>query len=659
MACASIDQFLGREREIAARQEAASTSLLELVQANAGTLKSVTKRKVYCNQFSRASIHIVGTQETRLPTTGINILNDYILVQSAALPSGSGGCLLAISRKLPFAVERPDCQLSVSVTDKDVSILDCSSRCLYVRLHAPRVQMLLFVIHGLDSSYGEVEVAMFWDNQFTRLSSLIKLNEAVLGFIDGNCRIGQSCDGGLAFGDALSSDTQVTFVSHAFATFCRKAQLLAPTTFMDNLVHKTPLTSFWSSTGLKVPCDYVVNNSHVAVQPVSVHTWDTFYMDNKKPDHVPIRFRATVTCTTSLPVAKRRVSAYNRQAVRDAALSTDLDVIMQIEKLDIHLQHIPRIPLCFEPTTHRRIVADYIIDGLSNIFPVAPVSIRKTWMSNQTFSLVQELAVVKHTHGIVGCMLKSACIWFVVQVWKGHVFHGFFVPWWNSVRGPCSKHVCMRQVRLRKRLAVLNEFVAEGIEADLAEWLVSQCRKLEEAALETNSRRLFHILRSMKAWTPPRNFRLTGPDGLPSSSHRAERQVVQEHFGGKLHAHASTMCEVIDEEREYARVALPSRAAVAKSLDAVPTLTFCVSKNAKGRLRGTSDIVIGGEVGRLVPRSYAAALHPLHVKTSMYMRNPVQFLSNVLHELWKGSGAQSNVEMYRDISLVDGDGKTF
>ena len=211
----------------------------------------------------------------------------------------------------------------------------------------------------------------------------------------------------------------------------------------------------------------------------------------------------------------------------------------------------------------------------------------------------------------------------------------------------------------RKRLVTLNKSVAVGIEADLAAWLVSQCRSLEEAALETNSRQLFHILRSMKAWTPPRNFRLTGSDGLPSSSHRAERQVVQAHFGDKLHAHASTMCEVIDEEREYAMVALPSRAAVVKSLDAVPTLTFCVSKNAKGRLRGTSDIVIGGEVGRLIPHFDAAVLHPLHVKTAMYLRNPVQFLGNVLHELWKGSGAQSNVDTYRDISLADGDGKTF
>ena len=96
---------------------------------------------------------------------------------------------------------------------------------------------------------------------------------------------------------------------------------------------------------------------------------------------------------------------------------------------------------------------------------------------------------------------------------------------------------------------------------------------------------------------------------------------------------------------------------VKRSLDAIPSLTYLTGKHAAGTLRGTGEIVIGGEVNRLLPRATAKNVHPLMTKTTMYLRFPVQFLGTPLVEFWKGSGSKTSLSCFRDISLADTDGK--
>ena len=57
-----------------------------------------------------------------------------------------------------------------------------------------------------------------------------------------------------------------------------------------------------------------------------------------------------------------------------------------------------------------------------------------------------------------------------------------------------------------------------------------------------------------------------------------------------------------------------------------------------------------------MPTSYAAMMHPLHVKTAFYVRLPWHWLGGTLHELWKKIGSKALIANYREIMLVEHEG---
>ena len=88
-------------------------------------------------------------------------------------------------------------------------------------------------------------------------------------------------------------------------------------------------------------------------------------------------------------------------------------------------------------------------------------------------------------------------------------------------------------------------------------------------------------------------------------------------------------------------------------------MTFLISKYAKGKQNGLGEVPIGGEVQKLLPRVYATLHHPLHTKVALCIRLPLHWLGGVLHELWKKIGTKADIVNYRDITLVEHEGKPF
>ena len=63
---------------------------------------------------------------------------------------------------------------------------------------------------------------------------------------------------------------------------------------------------------------------------------------------------------------------------------------------------------------------------------------------------------------------------------------------------------------------------------------------------------------------------------------------------------------------------------------------------------------------RLFPQLTAKVMLPLHVKSALSLRLPIQYwLGGVLLELYKGKGLRTVMSSYRDISLADLNGKDF
>ena len=121
------------------------------------------------------------------------------------------------------------------------------------------------------------------------------------------------------------------------------------------------------SSGLTVACDYVIHSGSASVLPHTLSALASFKMDNKKADHRPIALYVVEQAGCSVPVARSRVPKYDRQAVRLAATPSDPELQQQALALAEHRSSMPSIPVRREPTSHRFMVASYVLDGLGNI----------------------------------------------------------------------------------------------------------------------------------------------------------------------------------------------------------------------------------------------------------------------------------------------------
>eukprot|EP00973_Karenia_brevis_P014743 2013288-Karenia_brevis.AAC.1 len=76
-------------------------------------------------------------------------------------------------------------------------------------------------------------------------------------------------------------------------------------------------------------------------------------------------------------------------------------------------------------------------------------------------------------------------------------------------------------------------------------------------------------------------------------------------------------------------------------------------------LVGFGECCTGAEVHKLLPDVMAVLLHPLHVKSSLTIRRPLQWKGGQLMNLWKGKASPSLIKNHRDVMLADHDGKVF
>ena len=119
-----------------------------------------------------------------------------------------------------------------------------------------------------------------------------------------------------------------------------------------------------------------------------------------------------------------------------------------------------------------------------------------------------------------------------------------------------------------------------------------------------------------------------------------------------------TLKQLIEDYSNHALKLAMEPCVVDKSLDAILTLAFCITRHAGNVRTGTKEFVIGGEVKKLLARTTACNILPLLTKTTMYIRYPLHFLGAPISELWNGSGSKALICNFRDITIGDTDGRT-
>lgn len=425
--------------------------------------------------------------------------------------------------------------------------------------------------------------------------------------------------------------------------------------------------SFILPNGLTLACDYVLLNGGASVAKGSCSVWADFNMLNRKHDHLPVCVDVVFQCVKALPVTRRRVPTYDRWAIQNASTSEDPKVLEKVIELEAYLMGMPDVPVQVDPTSHDHLVDCYILEGVEAFFPPPPRPKKQEYISQATFDLIGQRARVSKAYLGTVWQLAISQIWFVMRFWKATVAsarpwlfqHKVSRPWWGSVRGPKTRAMCLKQLRLRNEYWRLSVLVKEACHEDFLKVCGDKCRQLEEATLECCTRAMYALLRGLRPWVPRRECRLMNDKGLPASSDFEERSIVKVHFQKKLEGSDTTLQILIDQERlQYADRAAES-AAMDKSLDAIPTITYLVGRHACCKKNGTGENRLGGEISKLLPRVMATIMHPLHCKAALFIRLPVQWLGGCGQELMKASGSRSEIGSYREITLADLSGKHF
>ena len=120
----------------------------------------------------------------------------------------------------------------------------------------------------------------------------------------------------------------------------------------------------------------------------------------------------------------------------------------------------------------------------------------------------------------------------------------------------------MKQLRLVREQRNLSKLVKSSCRSDFVTLCMGKCRDLEEAALECCSRKMYGLLRNLKAWAPRKQCRLLGDDGLPAGTDHEERNIVKKHFQMKLDGSDTTMQALIDDDRSTRVERAPAIAAM-------------------------------------------------------------------------------------------------
>eukprot|EP00973_Karenia_brevis_P022138 3045717-Karenia_brevis.AAC.1 len=164
----------------------------------------------------------------------------------------------------------------------------------------------------------------------------------------------------------------------------------------------------------------------------------------------------------------------------------------------------------------------------------------------------------------------------------------------------------------------------------------------------------------MRPWQPKRQWRLATPDGRPAASYHDEQILVRDHFGKLLKAHPSQFADMVARDRADALFHACEHATVTRQLDVLPSIDYLTRKYAGASpLKGVGELAYGCELHKLLPHTMAFITHPLHVKTALTVRAPVQWMGGQITHLWKKKGDMKAIKNHRDITLADCDGKDF
>ena len=227
---------------------------------------------------------LIGIQETRLFDSNCQPDPDYIVLHSAAAPSGHGGCALWISKKRPFAVQGSEKHY---FQEKDATVVSFSPRHLAVSLTTQRFGIFVLVLHtpSLSNATWD-EASAFWSARAADLARRPEGTDYVI-LADANARVGGIASRHVGHLDE-EPEQDAGSLLHDFLV---QTEAFLPSTFPDFHVGfsgtwKQPNGEWHRLDYVIVPCAW----RNFAIRSQVLHNVELL---QKREDHLPVLLDCT------------------------------------------------------------------------------------------------------------------------------------------------------------------------------------------------------------------------------------------------------------------------------------------------------------------------------------------------------------------------------
>ena len=353
---------------------------LNFCSFNVQTLRDV--KSVLWEQFSRAKMHVVGLQETRLKHSSM-IEGSLCFEFHAPASRGDGGVSLLFSRTAPYGYSQGK---PLRFANHHFRCFHSNSRCIGVCVRAPFLSLTVIAAHGPHSGNSRSAIQQWW----SELASVspARAEEEVVVLADCNARLGSVVSEGV--GDHAASEECTA--GAAVRSYAKALGLWIPSTFSDadgNHASDAHEPTWHAPAGGDSRIDYVLLPRSWRQHHCRPRVWRDLVLLREHDDHWPV---VTICAFARLGAG---LPAHPPRTVRDPAL-LDSGALFA---LDFTWHSMGQVPWQVDVHSHTQ----YIFDHLSTCLPMLASgrSRRRTFLPDSTLQVVYFCRTMKRHLGFL------------------------------------------------------------------------------------------------------------------------------------------------------------------------------------------------------------------------------------------------------------------
>ncbi|CAE7364014.1 unnamed protein product [Symbiodinium sp. CCMP2592] len=577
----------------------------------------------------------VGFQETRLPDSALAPDSQYFILQSSATAEGSGGCALWIAKQTPYARIQGQ---RFYFQEQHFVVSGHSDRHLTVSISAPHLRLLVIVAHCPSLANHSADVVVnFWQARHREIVKRPSGSDFII-LVDSNAQVG-------GIETEHISAHQAEPENHAgalFHDFLTGIFAFLPSTFQE--VHTGPGHTWCSARGFRHRLDYIVLPLSWRDFQLSSRTLPGFEAMQLREDHTPVLLQARF----GRPVSDLPYFDCRRRCVRPNAPATADEQRARCELL----HSLPSCPWHadvdqqFEAFVRQwRCAGEAMVDS-------APVKAHQSFLTDTTLDLVgwcKALRCYLHAESrerdrrwylLVFAAFRLAVLDTNFQaeavvradLWFWELDH-------SEARAISLLHRFVKRLRqgvTRDRLAYLQSLVKQVSTQDLK----------DPASLYKAIRRAFPTARSARRSGLRPLPAVLDSGGVYAATPEARAECWRSHFSDQEAGRAVTSEEYLRAFRGTSVNTAPFDIASVPTLCSLEGIALQLKSHKACGPDGLSPDLL-----KVCPVATARSLAPIALKTTLSLREPVEFRGGTLTCLAKKIGVSLQCSHYRSILI--------